>query len=343
MKVVRIFLYVTLLIVLIGLGAFFYLKKALPSVKPAPDMKVEGTPAQVERGRYLANYVAVCMDCHSTRDWSRFSGPLVEGTLGKGGERFPREFGFPGEYYSKNITPAGIGDWTDGEVFRAITSGVDKNGKALFPLMPYPHYGMADEEDIKAIIAYIRTLAPIKNKVPESETDFPMNLILNTIPEDPEFKPKPTNPIEYGGYLANMASCVTCHTQVDKGKLVEGKEWSGGREFPMPGFGTVRSANITFDTKTGIGNWSREAFIKRFKYYADSAYTPHMVSVNQLNTIMPWTMYAQMTSDDLGAIYDYLKTLKPINNPVEKFSPGMREDTEQAREREEHQREQEEE
>jgi len=98
----------------------------------AEDLKLEYTPERIERGRYLATAVSVCMDCHSTRDWSKFSGPLKEGTLGKGGDRFDHSVGMPGVFYSKNITPAGIGRYTDGELFRTITTGVTKRVGLMF-------------------------------------------------------------------------------------------------------------------------------------------------------------------------------------------------------------------
>ncbi|MDX5346784.1 MAG: cytochrome c, partial [Hymenobacteraceae bacterium] len=94
------------LVVLVG-GAALYLKVILPDVGPAPEIKVETTAEQIARGKYLANHVSVCIDCHSTRDWTKFAGPLVPGTWGKGGERFDQTMGFPGVYYSRNITPAG--------------------------------------------------------------------------------------------------------------------------------------------------------------------------------------------------------------------------------------------
>src|ERR1043165_8965177 len=103
-KVAKIFGYSLLVIVLIVVGLITYVKLALPNVGPAPEMKVEATPERIERGRYLAHSVTVCIDCHSTRDWSKFSGPIVPGTLGKGGEKFDQQFGFPGVYYSRNIT-----------------------------------------------------------------------------------------------------------------------------------------------------------------------------------------------------------------------------------------------
>ena len=106
--------YLVLTIIVLLCGAIAYVKMALPNVGAAEVMKIESTPERIERGRYLANSVNSCMDCHSKRDWTKFAGPLVEGTLGMGGEVFDKRFGFPGSYYSKNITPDGIGRYTDG-------------------------------------------------------------------------------------------------------------------------------------------------------------------------------------------------------------------------------------
>lgn len=108
-----------------------YVKTMLPSVGNPPDIKVELSSENIERGKYLANHVMVCMDCHSTRDWSLFSGPPVAGTEGKGGEMFDQKLGFPGKYVAKNITPFHLGEWTDGEIFRAITTGVSKRRQCV--------------------------------------------------------------------------------------------------------------------------------------------------------------------------------------------------------------------
>ena len=77
-----------------------YIKFLLPNVGSAPDLKVERTPERIARGAYLANHVTVCIDCHSKRDWSRFSGPPIAGTFGMGGDLFDQKFGFPGVYYA---------------------------------------------------------------------------------------------------------------------------------------------------------------------------------------------------------------------------------------------------
>ena len=302
-------------------SAAAYVYFFLPNVGKPTALKVEITPERIEKGKYLATSVAVCIDCHSTRDWSLYSGPIKGVTYGKGGETFDKKMGFPGNFYSRNITPASLGSWTDGEIFRAITSGVSKDGTALFPLMPYQHYGKADKEDIYSIIAYIRSLKPIENKVTASKADFPVNILMHLAPVKPSFvsKPAESDSVHYGEYLVNMASCVTCHSKENKGEVIAGTEFGGGREFLFPS-GTVRSLNITMH-KTGIAYMNRQQFIQRFLSYRDSSYQPIKIQPEKdFNTPMPWTMYAHMKESDLAAIYAFLKTVKPIDNKVEKFT-----------------------
>jgi mono/diheme cytochrome c family protein len=315
----KILLTVLILVIVVVVGVASYVKFGLPNVGDAPDLHVAITPERVQHGEYLANHVTLCMDCHSTRNWEKFSGPMEPGTNGKGGERFDEKMGFPGIFYSKNITPSNIKDWTDGEVFRAITTGVDKFGNALFPVMPYANYGKMDKEDIYDIIAYIRSLPPIQNKTPDHVVDFPMNFILNTIPVKASFTQRPpkSDTVKYGAYLVNSAACIECHTPVDKGQIIPALAYSGGRVFKMPN-GEVHSANISPDKETGIGNWTANQFVTRFKAYTDPANVVKMGS-KDVNTIMPWVMFAGMDTSDLRSIYAYLQTVKPIKNQVTHF------------------------
>ncbi|MBL0274424.1 MAG: hypothetical protein IPQ06_15500 [Chitinophagaceae bacterium] len=89
----------------------------------------------MERGEYLALHVAGCIDCHSKRDFAKFSGPVIPGTEGGGGLVFDQKFGLPGILYGKNITPdneTGIGTWTDEEILRAMTQGSAKMATPCF-------------------------------------------------------------------------------------------------------------------------------------------------------------------------------------------------------------------
>ncbi len=320
-KVFKYVMIITFAFVALLLLAGTYLKVALPDIDIPEDIKVSGLHEHVERGRYLAHHVAVCMDCHSIRDWSRFSGPPQKGALpGGGGERFGREAGFPGNFYAANITPYALSNWTDAEIFRAITAGVSKDGRALFPVMPYHNYGQLDKEDIQDIIAYLRSLAPVQSSIPLSDADFPVRFLINTMPEAPALSTRPpyASRRQYGAYLVKMAGCADCHSKRENGVIVPGSEFGGGMAFQQPA-GIVRAPNITPDTETGIGSWSRELFVRKFKQYADSTYRPAYFSKNDLNTPMPWTMYSGMQETDLEAIYAYLSSLKPLKNEVNRY------------------------
>lgn len=300
-----------------------YIKFALPNTGPAPEMKIERTPERISRGKYLAHHVMVCMDCHAQRDWQLFAAPPVEGTLGQGGEVFDQKMGFPGRYVAPNITPYALKDWTDGEIFRTITTGVSKDGRALFNIMPYHNYGKLDEEDIKSVIAYIRTLDPIENVVAKSSSDFPMNFIVNLIPRVAEFQsiPPKENGKEYGKYLVTAASCYDCHTNQVQGEFI-GEDFAGGMVFELPS-GTIQSPNIT-PHSTGLGNWSEKQFVYRFKMYADSAYAKIALGPKDPQTVMPWTMYAGMEETDIKAIYHYLQSIPPIDNGISAYSNAQK-------------------
>lgn len=307
------------LAVLVAIGALAagYVKFVLPDIEEASYVTIERTPQRIERGKYLATHVAVCLDCHSKRQWNFYSGPMANEEIGGGGEVFNREMGFPGVFYAPNVTPYALGAWSDGEILRSITTGVDKDGKALFPLMAYHRFGRMAEEDVYSIVAYLRTLAPVEKNVPESEVDFPVSILINTMPAEADFQvlPDVKDKVQYGKYLANAAGCVDCHSKTDKGAVVAGTEFGGGMEFKQPA-GIITSTNITFDKETGIGNWSKESFVARFKMYAGKDYKPVGVGKNDVNTPMPWTMYAGMKDSDLEAIYAYLKSIEPIKNEV---------------------------
>ncbi|MFN8671605.1 MAG: c-type cytochrome [Candidatus Sericytochromatia bacterium] len=284
-------------------------------VGPADDLKIEKTPERIKRGEYLFNNVASCLDCHSKHDYSKFASPVIEGTDGMGGVLFGKEEGLPGDIYSSNITPSALGTWTDGEIVRAITAGVSKDNTPLFPLMPYHYFGKMDKEDIFSIVSYIRTLKPIKNEIPKRTLDFPLNIIVNSMPQNPEFSkiPDKNDNVNYGKYLVNTASCIVCHTKTDKGQPIKGLEFSGGEKFKLKGLGTVISANITPDKETGIGEWSKDTFIKKFK-----SYNPYNIKKGDIQTVMPWYQFKNMTESDLGSIYDYLRTIPSIKNNTDK-------------------------
>lgn len=299
---------------LVGCG-IAYLFLAFPKYEAAdPKLHVTATPAELARGQYLAEHVGACVTCHSQRDFSRFSGPVSPGTEGQGGETFGHGEGLPGEIVAPNITHAAIGSWSDGELSRAITSGVSKDGRALFPLMNYPGYATLCERDLRAVIGYVRTLPAIEHQTPATSLDFPVNLIVRTLPKPaatPSACPDEGDTVALGKYLVAQAACADCHTPRAGGQPVPGHDFAGGNDMRLPSGYTARSANITPATATGIGAWTRQLFVQRFAAYRNPE-ALHAVHGQDRNTPMPWSVYAGMTDADLGAIYDYLRTLPPV-------------------------------
>jgi mono/diheme cytochrome c family protein len=186
-------------------------------------------------------------------------------------------------------------------------------------LMPYENLRQMSREDAEAVIAFIRTLKPAARDVPPTQLKFPLNLIVRTIPSPApplrEKAPDPSNRLEYGKYLTTIASCGDCHTKMEKGAKVPGMHYAGGLRFEMRSGGEIYSANITPDPETGIGRWTEAQFIDRFKSVANAP--EESLALNgRKNTEMPWRDYGGMTTEDLSAIFAYLRTLTPVRHAV---------------------------
>jgi mono/diheme cytochrome c family protein len=318
----RLVLWLVIILVVVAGAGVGYLFAAFPKASTPSAIKIESTPERLARGEYLTLHVVGCVGCHSEQDQDKFGLPIKSGTFGKGGELFDERNHAPGAIYAKNITPAAIGTWTDGELLRAMTEGVSKDGTPLFPIMPYRHFGQMDEQDVHAVIAYFRSWKAIDNPIPPRRLNFPMNLITRTIPGPASFTKRPaaSDKVAYGKYMVNAALCSECHTPIDgRGQPLPGMDFAGGQEFTILKTGyRVNSGNITPDADTGIGSLTEEQFIDKFKGFETPSDATLTDPEQRQNTVMPWTMYAGMTREDLGAIYAYLRTLKPVTNRVNK-------------------------
>ncbi len=310
--------------VLIG-GAFAFLIVKKPATAAPSTVKVEITAERLQRGKYLYESLSSCEDCHSQRDMSRFSGPIEPGTSGRGFV-WSAELGLPGKVVSPNITPdleTGIGAWTDGEILRAFREGVSRDGRALFPFMPYTHFRSMSDEDAYSVVAYLRRLQPVKSRMSVTELNFPVNLFIKFEPQPVSGAvqaPPKSNRLEYGKYLVTLGGCVICHTKLDKGKPLEGMEFAGGEEFShRPWF--ARSANISPDPETGIGKWSEDKFVTKFKGYANLTFESAPKTVQANFTVMPWIAFSQLQEDDLRAIFTYLRSVKEVRHSVEVHPP----------------------
>jgi mono/diheme cytochrome c family protein len=317
-------LLILIVVVLICAGAgAAYLFTQYPNVPAPENVTVAATPEKVARGEYLARHVSGCVECHAVRDYTQYAGPVVEGTRGRGGENFGSAGSPIRALYSSNITPAAIGSWTDGELIRAFTAGVNKDGVPLFPIMPYRRYGRLAREDVEAIVAYVRTLKPLEYTAPPRDLGLPLPFVVRTLPTAAQFRPIPavSDRVAYGEYVTNAAACGDCHTPMgDQGGAMPGMDFAGGFEFPLPGGGVVRSANITPDATTGIGSWTEQQFVDKFKAFENQPPRRLTAAEQRENTTMPWMAYAGMTRDDLAAIYAYLRSIKPVINRVQKHN-----------------------
>ena len=328
MKLVRIVLklvagLVALAALLVG-GVLAWYLVVLPPAVPPPDITIERTPERVARGEYLANAVFGCMYCHSTRDWTQFAGPVVPGTLGKGGQVFDQGQGLSGSIVSANLTPHHLGSWTDGEIYRAITSGLHRDGHAMFPLMPWDAYIWLKTEDVYAIIAYLRSLPPIAADWPPRQPSLLMRIIANSRVRAAEpWDVDESDPVARGEYIAVVAGCRFCHTTPAPRTLANFNSenvrgfWGGGLVIPGHGDPALPASNISPDPVAGIGGWTVEQFIGRFRQY-DGARVP--VGPDDPNTEHAWTEYARLSDADLADLYAYLMAQPP--RPAAAAPPG---------------------
>lgn len=272
---------------------------------PYPDIHASRDPGIIERGRYLVDGAAHCAECHGAVDppaVSRKGRPLVGG----------QEFVLPvGTFRVPNITPdpeTGIGRMKDEELARMIRYGVKPDGHAALPFMPY-----ADlcDDDLTAIISYLRAQTPVKHEVAGHDVNALGRVVQAYVlePKGPtavprkSFTPEPS--AEYGKYLThNVGNCVMCHTKVDmRTGAFDGPIFGGGAlhdavDNPKKQFVTP---NLTPDPRWGwLQGWTEDAFVARF----------HAGRVHH-DSPMPWESFQTMTETDLRAIYRYFQTLPP--------------------------------
>src|SRR5262249_46903191 len=159
--------------------------------------------------------------------------------------------------------------------------------------------------DVHSVLAYVRTLKAIEGVPPPRSLKFPLNLVVRTIPGPNTYgkRPAPEDKVAYGKYMASAALCTDCHTPIDeRGTPLPGMDFAGGMEFRETGH-LVRSANITPDANTGIGSWTEQQFVDKFKAFENPTNTTLAEHERAQNTVMPITAYAGMTREDLSAIY----------------------------------------
>ncbi len=267
--------------------------------KPALHFPLERTQARLERGRYLANAVAICFHCHSERDWVTPPGGLPKnGNLGGGRVLHPGfSLTFP------NITPdreTGAGTWSDQDFYRALTQGIGHDGRTLHIEMPYRQFSQLSDEDLASIIVYVRSVPPLHFAWPKSE--IPKEVMAHMKPLPPRvagFLPDLSTPQRRGAYLVAAAACTYCHTPRQNEEDLPGMAFAGGMPF-QGAWGNVASANITPDP-SGIPYYEEPMFLEVMRAGHNDA--------RKINPVMPWPYFREMRDGDLRDIFAYLKTL----------------------------------
>jgi mono/diheme cytochrome c family protein len=306
-------LVVLVLVVVGGLTAIGWEVVLGPKARAVSDAPFEKSEARLARGRYLAEGPAACFHCHSEHDFTTPEYARIEAKKGAGWVMPIPELN---HIASRNITQdteTGIGSWKDDEIARAIREGVSRDGSALFPLMPYLAFRNLDDEDVKSIVVYLRTIPAVRNTVPKRSLPGPLEYLVNTMPV-PLVEPQPSHPastpVERGRYIANMAECVACHTPADdKGQPLPGMDFAGGGMFHDPGQGgkEVFSANITQDAD-GIQHYDEAMFKETLR--------TGRVKGRVLNHIMPFENFKNITDEDIADLFAFIKTNKPVKHRV---------------------------
>lgn len=287
---------------------------------PYPDLRASSDSAVIAHGRYLVFGPAHCSNCHVSSFDEMVRADKGELLPLKGGVVFP--MGPLGTISPANLTPdskTGIGRWTDGQIFRLLRHGIKHDGTSTLPAM-MPFQNMSDD-DLVAIVSFLRSLEPVRHPVPESDYTFMGKIIRAYFPA---FKPvlHPTPPDEApenratkerGEYLARyVANCFACHTNHDPATFeFIGPEFAGGAEFePIPGIGDptlwTRSPNITPHPDGALAKFpTPQDWIKRFRQGRVVASSP-----------MHWGPFSRMNDTDLVALWKFLNSLPPTEHAV---------------------------
>ena len=262
----------------------------------------------VAKGQYIFAVAGGCA-CHSD----------PKSTPHAGARPFPIPFG---TVYSTNITQdkeTGLGAWTDQQIQDATVKGVSRDGSKILPVMPFEAYSGMAHEDRKALIAYIRTLKPVKKPTPPLKTWVPLTRGLATpaylkvfgrFSSPPPLAPK--SGIERGRYLVSHVSlCGDCHTPRNAIGAPKPALYLAGAS-AKSGFLGEDVPNITPDKETGIGDWKREDIAEVLL----SGTKPDLDNVQGLMAEVVEHGYKNMTKEDALAIADYLKSVPPVKNKI---------------------------
>jgi len=253
----------------------------------------------VRRGDYLVNGILTCGNCYSPKGPG--GGDIAERAF-SGGLSWDEP---PFKVTAPNITQdkeTGIGDYTDAELKQVLRKGIKRNGAPVAMIMPSGFYEIMTDRDLDAVIAYLNTIKPIKNSVPDPVYKMPQAHPIPPGGDKPFSEALLGEKVNKGRYLVTVAHCMECHTPMGpRGRDFAARLGAGGFEFPGP-WGVSVSRNITSSKEKGIGAWSDDE-IKRAVTHGVSR------DGSKLKPPMGYRYYATLTPDDLDAIVAYLRTV----------------------------------
>lgn len=255
----------------------------------------------VDRGAYLMNSIVACGNCHSPRG---ADGQMIADRELSGGATIeaPIFSAVP-----SNITPdpeTGIGKWTDVQIIDAIRNGRRPDGSLIGPPMPIAFYRDMSDNDVRAIVAYLRQVKPVSNKTAKSAYRIPLppsyGPAVTSVAETPH-----EQKISYGRYLATaLGHCMDCHTPLVEGRNDMTREGAGGNVFGAPGGGVVKSANLTPAITDGVARWTNNELRAGIK----EGVRP---DGSKLVRLMGFDYYKNISDADMDALITYLRYLKP--------------------------------
>lgn len=307
-----------LVVLVIGIVGFIQVLSDRPLGRPVRQMSAPKDAQTVARGEFLYSFSNLCWTCHGSEGSYSQTEPQA------GGRKFDLSSMGPGfgVFYASNLTPdvaTGIGAWSDGELVRAIREGLDREGRYIVPVMPYQFaHGMSDQDAV-ALVAYMRSLKPVRNAVPPNQPSFIARalLVFGILKPEPAVTAPVTAPpkgvtVEYGEYLAwRTSGCAECHMprNPNNGELDFTRRLAGGlAPFPEEGF-TTTASNLTPDAATGIGKWSEPEFLTAMR-------TGLRPDGTVMLPFMPWASYSRWEEEDLKAVWRYLRTLPPVDHRI---------------------------
>ena len=317
-RILSFFLYLcgVAALLILSLIAFIALRWDAPVDRPVREMRAPRDSATIARGEYIFRYQAQCWGCHGSSGANSATPPA-------GGRLFDLRGVGPGfgEWRSRNLTPdaeTGLGAWSDGDIIRAFREGLRKDGTVMFPLMPSDWYHGMSDEDALAVVAYLRSLPPVRNAVAPQEPSFMAKALFafgvlkpQAAINDPVVAPPRGVNAAWGKYVgSHLAGCVECHSPRNLAdgsfymdSLAAGStiEYGADEDAPLSAF----ARNLTPDVETGIGSWTESQFLAAVTSGMrpdGTVLTPHM----------PYASYKACSEEDLRAIYLYLRTLPAI-------------------------------